>query len=226
MKKYKNILFDIDGTLLDFKKAEDYAMHKTFKDHHIELTDEIFEIYESINQKLWKDFELGLIDKDTVVYTRFVKLFNKLRIDEDGVKFEDEYQYNLGNGAYLIKGAHEVLEKFYKKYNLYVVTNGVASTQYNRLKLLNLNKYFKGIFISEEIGYQKPKIEFFDYCFKRIENFKKEETLIVGDSLTSDIQGGINAQIDTCWFNPQHLKTDMKINYIISELKEIETVID
>ena len=82
MKEYKTLLFDIDGTLLDFKKAEDYAMHKTFSDHHLELTSEIFEIYEEINSKLWKDFELGLIDKKTVVYTRFVKLFNKLGINE------------------------------------------------------------------------------------------------------------------------------------------------
>lgn len=102
MKEYKTLLFDIDGTLLDFKKAEDYAMHKTFSDHHLELTSEIFEIYEEINSKLWKDFELGLIDKKTVVYTRFVKLFNKLGIEEDGVAFEDEYQWNLGHGAYLI----------------------------------------------------------------------------------------------------------------------------
>ena len=89
MKEYKTLLFDIDGTLLDFKKAEDYAMHKTFSDHHLELTSEIFEIYEEINSKLWKDFELGLIDKKTVVYTRFVKLFNKLGINEDGVTFEE-----------------------------------------------------------------------------------------------------------------------------------------
>ena len=141
MKEYKTLLFDIDGTLLDFKKAEDYAMHKTFSDHHLELTSEIFEIYEEINSKLWKDFELGLIDKKTVVYTRFVKLFNKLGINEDGVAFEDEYQWNLGHGAYLIKHAIEILEYLSKKYDLYVVTNGVASTQYNRLKLfLSLKK--------------------------------------------------------------------------------------
>lgn len=140
MKEYKTLLFDIDGTLLDFKKAEDYAMHKTFSDHHLELTSEIFEIYEEINSKLWKDFELGLIDKKTVVYTRFVKLFNELGIEEDGVAFEDEYQWNLAHGAYLIKHAIEILEYLSKKYDLYVVTNGVASTQYNRLKLLDLNK--------------------------------------------------------------------------------------
>ena len=225
MKEYNTLLFDIDGTLLDFKKAENYALHKTFIDHQLELTDEIFEIYETINKKLWKNFELGLIDKNTVVYTRFVKLFEQLKINEDGVAFEDEYQKNLGDGAYLIEYALEILNELYKEYDLYVVTNGVARTQYNRLDLLDLRKYFKKIFISEEIGYQKPKIEFFDFCFKHIKNFDKGKTLIIGDSLSSDMQGGINAKIDTCWYNPDYLKTDMNLNYIIHNLKDLEKIL-
>ena len=224
MKEYNTLLFDIDGTLLDFKKAENYALHKTFIDHQLELTDEIFEIYETINKKLWKNFELGLIDKNTVVYTRFVKLFEQLKINEDGVAFEDEYQKNLGDGAYLIEYALEILNELYKEYDLYVVTNGVARTQYNRLDLLDLRKYFKKIFISEEIGYNKPSVEYFEKCFAQIPHLKKENTVIIGDSLSSDIQGGKNAGIKTIWFHrPQDQTDDPKPrpDYEIQSLKSL-----
>ena len=106
----------------------------------------------------------------------------------------------------------------------FVETDKVLSYDYD-LYIPLLNKYFKDIFISEEIGYQKPKIEFFDYCFRHIEHFDKDKALIIGDSLTSDMQGGINAQIDTCWYNPQHDKTSIKIDYIIHDLKELENML-
>lgn len=223
MNKYKYLLFDVDGTLLDFDKAEQYALEYTFRHYDISLTYEINQRYEEINKKLWKDFENGLIDKKTVVYSRFVLLFKEFNIPVDGIAFEDDYQKALGQGYFVLPHTIEVLSALYQKYPLYVVTNGVSQTQYSRLEGTDIKKYFQNIFVSEDIGHQKPSKEYFDYCFKNIDKIDLSKTLIIGDSLSSDIQGGINAGIDTCWFNPNHLDKPeaMPINYEIHDLREL-----
>lgn len=223
MKKYKYLLFDVDGTLLDFNKAEEQALINTFQKYNIVLTEQMNQRYEQINKQLWKDFENGLIDKKTIVYTRFVQLFQEFGIDEDGIAFEDDYQDALGEGYFLLPHARDILEKLYQKYPLYVVTNGVSKTQYSRLKGTRIDQYFQDIFVSEDIGYQKPTREYFDYCFKKMKNIDLDQTLIIGDSLSSDIQGGINVGIDTCWYNPHSIEEpqDMNITYIIHDLREL-----
>ena len=223
MKKYKYLLFDVDGTLLDFNKAEEQALINTFQKYNIVLTEQMNQRYEQINKQLWKDFENGLIDKKTIVYTRFVQLFQEFGIDEDGIAFEDDYQDALGEGYFLLPHARDILEKLYQKYPLYVVTNGVSKTQYSRLKGTRIDQYFQDIFVSEDIGYQKPTREYFDYCFKKMKNIDLDQTLIIGGSLSSDIQGGINVGIDTCWYNPHCIEKpqDMNITYIIHDLREL-----
>lgn len=223
MKKYKYLLFDVDGTLLDFNKAEEQALINTFQKYNIVLTEQMNQRYEQINKQLWEDFENGLIDKKTIVYTRFVQLFQEFGIDEDGIAFEDDYQDALGEGYFLLPHAKDILEKLYQKYPLYVVTNGVSKTQYSRLKGTRIDQYFQDIFVSEDSGYQKPTREYFDYCFKKMKNIDLDQTLIIGDSLSSDIQGGINVGIDTCWYNPHCIEElqDMNITYIIHDLREL-----
>lgn len=227
MKQYKNLLFDADGTLLDFEKSEHESLILTFQQYQIPITDELLETYQRINNKLWDQFEQGLITKQTIVDTRFVILFKQMNIIHDGLTFEKDYQNNLAHSYYLLGNIKELIHQLSQSYNLYVVTNGIAKTQYQRLEGTGIKDDFKGIFISEEIGYQKPDIQFFDYCFSQIPNFQYEETLIIGDSLTSDILGGFNAHIDTCWLYQPHttITNPQIITYTIYQLHDLLNIL-
>lgn len=227
MNKYKTILFDIDGTLLDFIASEKEALEKVFAKHNYVLDEHVKETYNCINHFLWEQYELGTIDRNMVIYTRFVKLFEELGIIGDGIRFEDEYQKFLGEGHALIEGAMELLEYLYPNYELYVVTNGVTRTQMKRLQDSKLKDYFKDIFVSEATGHQKPMKEYFDYCFERIPNIDLSKTIIIGDSLTSDMQGGNNVGIDTCWINSDNLTNEenIRIDYEIKALKELYSIL-
>lgn len=220
---YQTLLFDADDTLLDFHKTEAAALASAFAASCIPLTPEVKSLYNQINQDLWKRFERGEIDRNTVVYTRFQKLFDALGIRADGRAFEDNYQARLGEGAFLIDGAFDLYSRLSQTYDLYIVTNGVSKTQRSRLSASGLLPYTKGVFISEDAGCQKPMKEYFDYVFSRIPGIDVSRTLIVGDSLTSDIRGGNNAGIDTCWYNPKGLPNSAgcTVTYEIRQLSEL-----
>lgn len=223
MHAFQTLLFDADNTLFDFTACESTALELAFLQHNYPLNDEIRKLYERINVGLWKEYEQGRMDRKTVIYSRFGLLFQELGIDDDGIGFEDIYQDLLGRQHVMIPEAYEVIEYLYQSYDLYIVTNGVTVTQLRRLKDSGLDRYMKKIFVSEETGYQKPRKEYFDYCFERIPQFNPDQALIIGDSLSSDIQGGVNAGIKTCWYNPtkEHNFLALPIDYEISSLKEI-----
>lgn len=228
MSRYQTVLFDADNTLFDFKACEKEALRLTFKKYGYPINQKIAEAYERINVGLWGQFEKGIIDKETVIYSRFGMLFREIGIENDGITFEDDYQELLGMQHFFIEDAFEVVKELYQKYDLYIVTNGVTYTQLRRLRESGVDRYMKKIFVSEETGYQKPMKEYFDYCFDRIENFNRLKTIIIGDSLSSDIKGGNNAGIATCWFNPgrQFNPTPIKVDYEIRNLKELYHILE
>jgi len=229
MKKkiVQTILFDVDDTLLNFGAWEIEALRSSFSESSYMLTEQIFSLYQEINHDLWRRFEKGEIDKKTIFDTRFVKLFQAVGISGDGVDFEQRYQMKLGAGVVLIEGAIEVLGYLQKKYDIYIVTNGVSKTQKSKLHLSKIEEYVKDIFISEDIGYNKPMREFYEYCFAHIGNIDKAKTIIIGDSLTSDMCGGENAGIVTCWYNPKERINDLgvQIDYEIKTLYELYEIL-
>ncbi|MDF9448206.1 YjjG family noncanonical pyrimidine nucleotidase [Bacillus toyonensis] len=211
MKKYKTLLFDVDDTLLDFQKTEKVALRMLFEEKGIPLTSEVEARYKKVNKGLWDVFEKGEINRDEVVNTRFSILFKEYGEEVDGILFENNYRSYLEEGNQLIQGAFEFINQIQNEYDLYIVTNGVSKTQDKRLRNAGLHSLFKGIFVSEDTGFQKPMKEYFDYVFERIPSFASGEGLIIGDSLSADIKGGYVVGIDTCWFNPEKKLNDSEI---------------
>lgn len=224
---FRTILLDLDDTILDFGAAERVAIAKAFREVGLEPTDALIERYSQINISQWEAFERGEIGRDEVLTRRFELLFEELGVEIDAQHCENIYRGYLGVGHYFIDGAVELLEYLSPKYDLYIASNGVAATQNTRLESANISHYFKNIFISETTGHHKPEKEYFDYCFARIESFDPDKTMIIGDSLTSDIKGGLNAGIHTCWFNPKgkSARSDILPEYEIRSLSDLRKLL-
>ncbi len=217
------IFLDLDNTLLDFNQAEAIALAKTLRDQGIEPTREVVERYSRINLAQWRLLEQGLLARSELKTRRFRLLFEAFGLEASPEKASADYERLLGIGHYFMEGAPELLEELYGSYELYLVTNGTAASQKGRLASADMEKYFREIFISEEVGYDKPNREYFECCFRRIPGFRRKEALILGDSLSSDIQGGKNAGIGTVWFNPQGLPNTSPVmpDYEIRRLSEL-----
>ncbi len=220
---YKTLLFDLDDTLLDFGANEAASLNELFKLHGCAFSDEVYQVYNSVNKKLWGDYENGIIALDDVINSRFSETMLRLGIAVDGREWENEYRELLSNGCQLMEGALDVCQSLFVTHRLFVITNGITKTQTKRLKQAGLYEYFEDVFDSQSIGHQKPSKEFFDYVMTHINDFNKNEALIIGDSLNTDIKGGLLSGIDTCWINnkTQQFTAEIRSTYTITSLAEL-----
>ena len=226
---YKYLLWDIDGTVLNFLASEAYAMRTLFKKYKIgECSDEMIKLYSGINSKYWQMLEKNELSKAEILIGRFKEFFEKIGVDITiAEKFNEDYQITLGDYIEFVDKAKDILLSQKEKYILVAVTNGTKVAQERKLHLSGLNKVFDAIFISENVGTEKPNKEYFDYVFENLGITSKNEVLLIGDSLTSDMKGGYNAGIDTCWFNPEHNPNSLGIpvTYEIHHLGEIAEIV-
>lgn len=212
IKKYKIVFLDIDDTILDFKKCELNAITKTIERYGVTATKELTDKYSEINQSLWKAFERKEISKPELLRKRFDMFFKELDVLVDADEVNYNYLTYLSEETFLIDNAIFLLDSIYGKCKIYVITNAVERVQRSRLNKSGLLKYFDEVFISELIGYQKPDVRFFEEVYKQIGSPNKDEIIVLGDSLSSDIKGGVNFGVDTCYFNPHHKESEIK-NY-------------
>lgn len=224
---YKYLLFDLDDTILDFEKAERIAVKKTLKELGVSPKDAYVRLYHEINEAGWAKCERGEMAKNEHFSSRFDEFFNEIGLDKEGKIGEDLYENHLKEGVYLMPGAKRVLRKLHKDYTLVLVSNGVSATQKTRLANAKIKEYFKGIFVSDKMGVSKPDKSFFDKVLRAMRIRNKESCLIIGNGITSDILGGKNSGIDTCWYNYRDEAYDNKIKptYVIHDLQELFTLL-
>ena len=225
---FEYLFLDLDDTILDFQKAEALALSKTLRSFGLEPTEAVLKRYNLINKAHWEALERKELTREQVLVGRFATLFQEVGCDGDPEQCARRYEDFLSVGHYFLPGAEEALERLSKKYKLYLASNGTAKVQAGRLKSANISHYFEEIFVSQEIGANKPALEYFTRCFARIPGFDPAKAMIVGDSLTSDILGGIHAGIATCWVNPHHKarREDIRVDYEIEALSQLETLLE
>lgn len=227
--KYKYLLFDLDHTLLDFDAAEDIALTQLLEEEGIEDIQTYKDYYVPMNKALWKDLEQKKITKAELINTRFEKLFAHFGIEKDGAYLAERYQFFLSKQGQTFPGVEDLLKNLIKQgYELYAATNGITAIQTGRLAQSGLAPYFNQVFISEQLQTQKPDALFYEKIGQQIAGFSKEKTLMIGDSLTADIQGGNNAGIDTIWYNPHHLEnpTQAQPTYEIHSYQDLLDCLD
>ena len=227
--KYEVLLFDADETLFDFKKSERQAFENSIREFNMDYNENYhLKIYEEINTGIWLEFEKGLITQEKLKVERFRRLSDKLNIPFDAVEFSKAYIRHLANASFLYVDSFEIIKELSKNYKIAIVTNGLKDVQSKRIGESIIANYLDTIVISEVVKVSKPNPEIFEIALKDLNYNDKNRVLMIGDSLSSDIQGGINFGIDTCWTNFKKVKNSTTLNptYEISDLKDLMKILN
>jgi YjjG family noncanonical pyrimidine nucleotidase len=224
---YHTLLFDADGTLFDYDRAETWALAETFAQYGQAFQNGYSQTYRRVNDPLWDAFEQGAITQDRLKVLRFELWFEELGFDIDPAAFSDSYSRQLGKATFLIDGAEEIVATLSNGYRLFIITNGLTDVQRPRFGASTIGHYFSDWVISEEVGFAKPDPCIFDIVFERMGRPPRESVLIIGDSLSSDMAGGIAYGIDTCWYNPAGREADpaLSVTHEIRDLAQLLTVL-
>ncbi len=225
--RYPYLLFDADNTLFDFDRANRVAFEATCKAVGLTCSDELLRRYEAHNNACWTMFDRGEASKEFIVVERFRRFFAELGLDADPELANHTHLSTLATCSFPMAHSVEVCKRLAETHRLFLVTNAVASVQRGRLARAEIKPYLEAAFISEEAGAQKPTREYFDYVFAHIDGITRDNCLVVGDSLTSDIQGAVNYGLPSCWFNPKHIKrpNGLRIDYEIADLRELYDIV-
>lgn len=224
--KYTTLYLDLDNTILDFTAAEYNAISQLLVMHSIPVSDEIIADYSAINQSWWERFERGEIKKSEIFAGRFETFLQKNKFVGDPQKMSEDYFSLLASRHDTMDGAEDTLKYLKDRgYTVCITTNGVSKTQYRRINECGLKQYFDYVFVSEDACHQKPEREYFDYVMANSPEKDKAKIIVIGDSLSSDILGGINFGIDSCWLNPKGKQTTLKPTYVISSISQLKEIL-
>lgn len=225
----KVIFMDIDNTILDFDAGAAAGMQECFRRAGLIFKPDMLGVFREENNKVWRKIEKGELSIDDLYYVRWQAILGRLGLEADGVQMEKDFRVCLYNSAVPVPGAKEILTYLTPKYCLCAASNGPYDQQINRLQKAGMLQYFEHCFVSEKIGADKPGREFFDGCLRELPGILPQECMMIGDSMTADIAGGVTYGLRTCWFDHHRTglepDTDIKPDHIITDLSQIREIL-